>query len=326
MYSLEVVSPRGGRGLAAVVVTLVVSAVGFGAAAPGCGGPLDSRPPRMTPDAGTDVRRTVDAARDLGTRPDAVVIVDTGVSIPWPIIPGCVSGLPPSPRFTPGTIPPIAGSCASSSPVLLTVDDAAGQGMIFNSALDPPIDGLSLTTGGNVCAVRGTSYPVTVQLFVRQGLSLPGQTLTTTLRITPVGPAQPGYAFPLTINTVPINFTVPDVIDFGQVNQGDYMQMPVIVTNATDSAPFEQVYSTQTQQGLFSLVPNNLGGPALQPGDSRPLLQAFLSALTAGTFETTFLVSPFQAGVPIDPSCGVIRTVTVRAQIIPSGPPPPPPI
>jgi len=306
-----------------VVVTLVVAAVGFGAGTAGCGGPLDTRPPRMTPDAGTDRRRTVDASRDLGTRPDAIVVVDTGVSIPWPIIPGCVSGLPPSPRFSPATIPPMTISCAASSQVLLTLDDAAGQGMLFNSSLDPPIDGLSLSSSGNVCANQGTSYPVTVQLFVRQGLSLPGQTLTTTLRITPVGPAQPGYAFPLTINTLPIDFSVPDVIDFGKVTQGAFPQMPVIVTNAADGAPIQQVYATQTQQGQFSLIPYNVNGPLLQPGDSQPLLQAFLSAQIAGTFETTFLVSPFQAGLPIDPSCGVIRTVTVRAQIAASGPPPP---
>jgi hypothetical protein len=109
------------------------------------------------------------------------------------------------------------------------------------------------------------------------------------------------------------------------VTQGDYMQMPVTITNALDGAPFDIVYATQPQQGIFSLVPSGLGG-TLQPGDSKPLLQAFMSALTAGTVETTFLVSPFVPGIPIDPSCGVIRTVTMRAQILPSGPPPPPPI
>ena len=54
------------------------------------------------------------------------------------------------------------------------------------------------------------------------------------------------------------------------------------------------------------------------------MLRAVLSALTPGTYGTTFLVSPFAAGTPIDPSCGVIRTITMRAQIAPSGAPLPP--
>jgi hypothetical protein len=312
-----------------VVVTLVVAAVGSGAAAPGCGGPLDSRPPRMTvhPDAGTDVRRTVDAARDLGTRPDAVVIVDTGASIPWPIIPGCVSGLPPAPRFTPSAIPPVTISCAASSPVLLQVSDAAAHGMLFVTTLDPPVSGIYSTISSTVCATNGTSYPAAVQLFVGQGASLPGHTINTTLRITPMGPAQSGYAFPLTINTVPIDFTVnPAVADFGNVTQGAYTQMTLMVSNALDSAPFESLYWTQPPQGLFSLLPNGLPGPSLLPGDSQPMLRAIMTALTAGTAETTFLVSPFAPGVPIDPSCGVIRTITMRAQITPTGLPPLPPI
>lgn len=276
------------------------------------------------PDAGTDVRRTVDAARDLGTRPDAVVIVDTGVNIPWPIIPGCVSGLPPSPRFTPHAIPPVTISCAASSPVLLQVSDAAGQGMLFATTLDPPVSGIYTTISGTVCAASyGTSYPAAVQLFVSQGASLPGRTINTTLRITPMGPAQSGYAFPLTINTVPIDFTVdPAVADFGKVTQGAYTQMTLMVSNALDSAPFESLYWTQPQQSVFSLLPNSLPGPSLLPGDSQPMLRAIMNAVTAGTVETTFLVSPFAPGMPIDPSCGVIRTITMRAQVAPGGLPP----
>jgi hypothetical protein len=276
-------------------------------------------------DAGTEAGpRTVDAARDYGTRPDAIITVDTGVTV-WPIIPGCVSGLPPSPRFTPSSVPPVTISCASTSPLLLNVTDAANQGMIFNATLDPPIDGFLAAYGADVCA-PGLADGMPVELFVRQGIALPGDTFSTTLRITPVGPAQSGYAFPLTINTRAIDFTVdPAVIDFGTVYLGSYTQMPVMVTNALDGAPFENIYAAQPQPGgPFSLFSNRLGGPSLHPGDSQPLLVAYLNAQALGTFENTFLVSPFTPGVPIDPSCGVIRTVTMRVQVVVPGKGPPP--
>jgi hypothetical protein len=110
------------------------------------------------------------------------------------------------------------------------------------------------------------------------------------------------------------------------VTQGAYTQMTLMVSNALDSAPFESLYWTQPPQNVFSLLPNALPGPSLLPGDSQPMLRAIMNAVTAGTVETTFLVSPFAPGMPIDPSCGVIRTITMRAQIAPGGPPPLPPI
>jgi hypothetical protein len=56
------------------------------------------------------------------------------------------------------------------------------------------------------------------------------------------------------------------------------------------------------------------------------MLVAVVNAQATGTFETTFLVGPYVPGVAIDPSCGVIRTVTLRATIVPGGLPPLPPI
>ena len=322
---LPIVLQRGGRGLEGIIINLVALVVTL---VVGCGGPIDSRPPRMTAqDAGTDIRRTVDAARDLPKRPDAITIVDTGVSVPWPVIPGCVSGLPPSPQFTPSTIPTVTISCAAGSPVLLHLTDAAGQGMIFDTTLDPPISGFSSTHGSTVCASNGNTYPTPIELFVSQAAALPGSTFSTTLRITLQGPSQPGYTFPLRVTTAPIDFTLdPAVIDFGTVYLGTAAQASVTVTNALDGAPFENLYATQPQQGTFSLFASGMTGTSLQPGDSQPMLQAYLNAQTLGTFETTFLVSPFLPGVPIDPSCGVIRTLTMRAQVVAPGKGPPPPL
>jgi hypothetical protein len=46
------------------------------------------------------------------------------------------------------------------------------------------------------------------------------------------------------------------------------------------------------------------------------MLDAVLNAQNLGTFEATFLVSPFFSGVAIDPACGAVRTVTMRATVV----------
>ena len=73
-----------------------------------------------------------------------------------------------------------------------------------------------------------------------------------------------------------IDFTVdPAVIDFGTVNLGAYVQMSVMVTNASDSAPFESLYATQPQQGPFSAASERAPAgrrctPAIHSRCSRP--------------------------------------------------------
>ncbi len=319
MYPVSVVSQRReGIGLAAIVVVAVAAAAGGGA--PGCGGPLDTAPPRPR-DAGTNTgaggKRVVDAAppsvRDAG--------FDTGVDVSWPIVPGCISGLPPSPQFSPDVIPTVAVSCSSSTSVILRVSDAAGQGMYYVPRLEPPIDGLSLQYTGEICNWSGDSP---IELVVRQAAVRPGAAYRTTLSITPTGPPQPRSVFALNVNAVAIDFSVdPAVVDFGTVTPGQFMRMALTITNATASAPFDTVFSSQQQQGPFLLYPIPSGGAlSVQPGESRQMLEAVLNTQAPGTFEATFLVSPFQPGIAIDPACGVIRTVTMRALVIPPGPPP----
>jgi hypothetical protein len=112
------------------------------------------------------------------------------------------------------------------------------------------------------------------------------------------------------------------VIDFGTVAVGVYQRMPVTITNAAGGAAFGSVYASQQQPGPFLLLNTPAGSTALQPGESRQLLAAVLSTQAPGTFEATYLVSAFQPGVLIDPSCGVIRSITMRAQVSNSLPPP----
>ena len=314
VYSVAVVLlRRGGIGLAADTVGAVVVAIVVAAASvPGCGGPLDSPTPPAPADAGTGGRRSVDASpvvRDAGPGMDAAI------DVPWPIVPGCITGVPPAPRFSPTFIPPVTIGCEASSTVILRVADAAAQGMIFRAALDPPIAGFSATFSGDLC---GFDIDTPIYLEVQQGAVHPGFSITTVLRISVLGPPpQADSVFALNINTAPIDFTVdPAVVDFGVVPVGLSPRIPIAVITAADSAPFQAVFPTLQQQGPFFLFPTSAGGPTMQPGDALPMLSAVLNPQAPGTFENTFLVSAFSPGIAIDPACGVIRTVTMRAQVV----------
>lgn len=310
-----VLQRRGGIGLAAVI------AVGVGVL--GCGGPLDSAEPRPKshPDAGVN-RGTGGKAVDqgMGGSPG----FDAAPDVPWPVIAGCVTGQPPSPQFGPDPIPPIAIGCASTNISLGLVSDAARQGMFYGAALNPPVDGTAiLSPSSSLCGY--VSSPIT--LSIRGSSFRPGQTFNTSLSITPVGPPpQKSAVFPLTIKTVPIDFSVdPVVIDFGTITLGQFVpQQPVMVTNAADGAQFDNLYATQPQPGSFVLYQTGMPfGTSLRPGDTRQMFQAAFNPQTTGVFDATFLVSPFQPGVLIDPSCGVIRSITMHAKVTGAIPPVP---
>jgi hypothetical protein len=99
--------------------------------------------------------------------------------------------------------------------------------------------------------------------------------------------------------------------------------MPIAITNATDGAPFDAVYPAQQQQGPFLVLPTPpTEALSLQPGESRRLLNAILNTQATGTFEASFLISAFPPGTAVDPVCGVIRPLTLRAQIVAQGPSP----
>ncbi len=308
-----VLQRRGGSGFVAVITV--------GLSALGCGGPLDSAEPQPTshPDAGMDSgaggKRAVDAA------PDIIVVRDAAVDISYPIIPGCVSGLPPAPQMNPNPIPPIAVGCSSSTSVLGTIFDSAGQGMVYGALLNPPIDGLALSARSILC---GSNFNDPIYLVVRQSAFHPGASYTTSLSITPSGPPpQKSAVFGLSINVVPIDFSIdPEVLDFGNVTIGEYRRQALTVANAATSAPFDILYPSPQQQGPFLLL-NLPVGQSLQPGGSVEMLEASINAQVPGNYEATFLVSTFQPGVLVDPACGVIRSVVMRAQVSGATPPVP---
>jgi hypothetical protein len=313
VYSASVVLQRGGIGLVAVVVA--------GMSALGCGGPIDSRPPSVRPDAGIDRGtggiRIIDPL-GMGGYPG----FDAAPDVSWPFIPGCISGQPPSPQFSSDHIDPINVGCASSTTLILTEKDAANQGMVLIPSFDPPVDGLDLYYNSTVCA--NNQYPI--EVIVRQSAFRPGPPITTSLSIALSGPPpQQKWVFPVTVNPLAIDFSVdPAIIDFGTVNAGQFVQIPISVTNSFDGAPFDHMYASQSSQGPFQLYSTpGPGGPSVIPGETRPMFQAILSTRMTGTFDATFLVSPFQPGVAIDPACGAIRTITMHAQIVSGGPPPP---
>jgi hypothetical protein len=83
------------------------------------------------------------------------------------------------------------------------------------------------------------------------------------------------------------------------------------------------VFPSKNGQGPFVIIPApSAAQSSLQPGESRQLLGAVLNTQATGTFEATFLVSAFPPDTPVDPACGVIRSVTLRAQVVAPAPPP----
>ncbi len=308
---------RGGIGLASFVA--VLGAVGTGVV--GCGGPLDSPEPRPKshPDAGTGGKRVVDAGSGIGGSPG----FDAAPDVQWPVILGCVSGQPPSPLFSPNFTGSIAVGCTSSTIQLGLLSDAARQGMVYSTRLDPLIDGAALLSPTNtLCGYANAP----ISLVIRGSAFRPGETYATSLSITPVGPPpQKSAVFGLTVNAVPIDFSVgPATIDFGTVTVGQYLQQSITVTNALDGVPFDSLYATPTAQGPFILYA--LSTPfagSVRPGEARQMFQATFNPQTTGTFDATFLVSAFQPGVLVDPSCGVIRSITMHAQVTGANPPVP---
>lgn len=314
MYSLLVVfQRRGGSGLAVVIVVAIAAGVA------GCG-PIDSLPPRSDAGMGANAGNTGAG----GMRIDPVHDAGSGgaVDVAWPAVSGCVSGLPPSPRFDSDHVSPIVIGCASTSTIILRVSDAAAQGMVFTARLDRPISGLSLDFDPDLCA---SDVDAPISLVVSQLAFRPGASFTTAVWVAPVGPPpQPSHTFALNIKTAALDFTIdPDVVDFGTVSTGVFQTMPITITNAIDGAPLDSVFPSQSGQGPFVIIPApSSAKPSLQPGESRQLLGAVLNTQATGTFEATFLVSAFPPDTPVDPACGVIRSVTLRAQVVAPGPPP----
>ncbi len=291
----------------------------------------------MHHDTGTGGRQSIDAApdrvRDTGVVvPDASVDagvdvgvdagVDSRIDAQWPVVAGCVSGLPPSPRFNPQRIAPVLISCMPSRTDIMFLSDVAFQGMLFDAVLGSPIEGIALSFPRDLC---GFDFNAPITLDVSQSAALPGTSFSTTLQVTIVGPPpQLTHVFPMEIDTVAIDFSVdPNLVDFGTVSAGQSVRIPLTVINALDGAPLANVFATQPAQGPFQLSPNFfLGGTPLPPGDAQPILDAVLNAQTVGDYENTFLVSAFPPGSVIDTRCGVIRTITMRAQVVSNLPPP----
>jgi hypothetical protein len=153
----------------------------------------------------------------------------------------------------------------------------------------------------------------------------PGAAFVTVLSVTPVGPPpQPSARFTLSLKTAALDFTVdPDVVDFGTVPAGVFQTLPITITNAMDGAPLDSVFPSQNGQSPFLIVPApSSAKQSLQPGESQQMLGAVLYTQATGKFEATFLISAFPPDTPVDPACGVIRTVTLRAQVVNPGPSP----
>jgi hypothetical protein len=314
VYSLLVVfQRRGGSGFAVVIVATIAAGVA------GCG-PIDSRPPGSDAGVGANAGNTgaggmlIDPVHDAGS--------GGAVDVAWPAVSGCVSGLPPAPRFDSDHVSPVVVGCAATSTVILRASDAAAQGMVFTARLNRPIPGLALDFDPDLCA---SDVDAPISLVVSQFAFRPGASFTTAVLVAPLGPPpQPSTAFTLNIKTAALDFTVdPDVVDFGTVSTGVFQTMPITITNAIDGAPLDSVFPSQSGQGPFVIFPApSSAKQSLQPGESRPLLGAALNTQATGTFQATFLISAFPPGTPVDPACGVIRSVTLRAQVVVPGPSP----
>ena len=193
--------------------------------------------------------------------------------------------------MNPNPIPPIAIGCSSSTSVLGNIFDSAGQGMVYGALLNPPIDGLALSSRGILC---GNNFNDPINLVVRQSAFHPGASYTTNLSITPAGPPpQKSMVFGLSINVVPIDFDIdPVVLDFGNVTIGQYRRQALTVANAATSAPFDILYSSPQQKDPFLLLSLPMG-QSLQPGGSVEMLEASINPQVPGNYEATFLVSTF---------------------------------
>ena len=306
-----------------------VIAVGLVVVAGGCGGPLDSPDPPVVRDAGTDVRpdlsrdrggaggrRATDGAADA---PDAGI--DGPQDAPWPVIPGCVTGLPPQPTFTTaidGGV--IVVGCAELSRTIVRVGDSSHHGFLLNATFDPLQVGIDLSYPSPFCADEA-EMPINLLVSGAAGL-IPGQRFSTTLRTQVLGPLGPQDNRPVRLDMMvaPVDFRLDtDLVDFGVVTLGEFRSVTVTAINSPAGAPFMNLYGSPYAAAPFFLSGPTMGADpqaVLEPGASLPLLTVALYAATPGSFQSSFLISPFQTGVSIDPSCGVIRSLTVRAQIV----------
>jgi hypothetical protein len=333
-------------------IALIAVVCGAGALA-ACSGPLDSPTPRppLARDAGVDFRRDVASDRgtdvaDRGPTPrdasvevgfDSPPRIDLGVDLradlrldlgldlgvdapaPWPVLFGCVTGLPPLPDMliTGGQVSPLVVGCAGLSRTIATLYDRTRSGFIFTARFDPPLDGFEVSPSrGAVCSDgQGVSIIVTAPDSQRH----PGFSGTVSLVIAVEGPSAPVFLLRLPVSVVTTDFSLAsEVIDFGRIPFGTGRTTEVVVTNAPSSAPIQTLYTSPQAAGPFSLESRPMDGEfpsPLEPGETGPMLTSFFLPTTIGTFTSTFLVSPFVPGVSIDPLCGGVRMLTLTGQV-----------
>ncbi len=327
---LELANPGSTRCILAGVVGLRrdigVIVVGVAVVAGGCGGPLDSPDPAVVRDAAVDVGR--DLSRDRGgaggyrtdggerDAPD-----DGGVDAPWPVIPGCVTGLPPQPTLTAAADGGVVViGCAEVTRTVAWLGDSSHHGLFITMTIDPPLPGVYLSYSNTLCADQAET-PIYLGVSAPSGLA-PGERFSTILRTQVLGPPNVAInqAVRVDMLVAPIDFSLnTDLVDFGDVPLGESRSVTVMATNSPASAPFFNLYAIPSAAGPFYVTGPTMGPgpqPVLEPGASLPLLTVSMYANLTGSFQSSFLVSPFIPRGAIDPSCGVIRSLTVRAHII----------
>ena len=318
-----VYSPWCVEGMRRHLIILGVCATG---ALGACGGPLDSPdPPTPRRDAGVDLRTGMGGYRVVGGLGGANGGLGGGGFQPdagaaWPVVMGCVSGAPPTPRLVPTVLGLQTIGCTGVAQTVARLIDDAGQGLVYYMGTDLPL--LSVPPMGIMCGNPG-SAPIGVT--VAPGIG-PGSILNASVSVAIQGPFTNRLLVPLSLQVQSTDFTLDtDVVDFGSVFLGAYVYSYVSVTNGPASAPLSALFGSPMTSGPFSLMSTRdlrSDLPPLAPGDSGSFFLATLTAQTAGTFQAVFGVSPFAPGAPIDPLCGMPRRLVLRAQVIATAPSP----
>jgi len=308
------------------------------AALAACSGPLDSPTPRprvvrdagpdhlvrdVRPDRGSDVADRGPSLPDLAPEVivDKPVTVDAGIDAPgWPVVPGCVLGLPPNPlvQITREANPLVVG-CAGLTRTVATLLDSSRSGFIFTAAFDPPLDGFYVSPAQGVVCADGQGVPLTV---VASELSMrhPGSSGNASVRINIPGPIPLSFPIVFPYSVVSTEFTVVnETIDFGLVPIGAARTTEVVFSNLRTSPAIQTMYTIPQVQDPFSFGTSGVMRPfslPLEPGQTGPLLTAYFDSSSVGTFAGTFVVSPFPPGMPLDPGCaGLTHFVTLRGQV-----------
>ena len=241
-----------------------------------------------------------------------------GVGGSWPVVPGCVTGLPPQPTILAGDVGDLVVGCPSLTRTVARLLDMSRRGMLFSAALDPPLDGFSVWSPGMLCAGTDTAPIMVTALDVSS--RLPVDNGVVSVRITILGPNAP--LFPpirLAVRVVAMDFFVEDdVIDFGLVPVGTSRSNPVTVMNQFDSAAIAALYPSPQMTDAFTLL-NSVGPDGLpqllEPGLAGTPLIAYFFPAVVGAYQSTFNISPFVPGTEVDPTCGgMVHTLTLRAQ------------